>query len=423
MTSETPTSLLIVLDGWGYSENPDHNAIHHADTPNWDRLWADCPHTLISGSGLDVGLPSGQMGNSEVGHMNIGAGRVVYQDLTRIDKAIADGSFTSNATIDHTIDRARGKRLHVMGLLSPGGVHSHDSHFAALIDHAAGKGAEIIVHAFLDGRDTPPRSASQSLENITGQLQRLGAGRIGSICGRYYAMDRDARWDRVEAAYRMLVDSAASYDAPDAVAGLQAAYARDEGDEFVSPTIIGEPAPVRDDDSIMFMNFRADRARELSHAFVDAEFNAFDRPNPPRLDVFATMTQYAADLGCSPNDTPTRVAFPPETVGNSLGEHLAKLGKTQLRLAETEKYAHVTFFFSGGREDPFAGEQRILVPSPKVRTYDLQPQMSAFEVTTELTAAVAAGDLRLHRVQLRKRRHGGPHRRLQRGSAGRGNTG
>lgn len=389
----TSTSLLIVLDGWGHSDAVNDNAIRAANTPAWDALMANAPHSLISGSGSDVGLPAGQMGNSEVGHMNLGAGRVVAQDLTLIDNSIADGSFRENAPLQSAIASVgSGQRLHLIGLLSPGGVHSHESHFSALIDIAseklADRGVDIVVHAFLDGRDTPPRSAAASLALIEGDLVGRGVGRIASICGRYFAMDRDNRWDRVEAAYSMLTEATATYAADDPIAGLDLAYARGEGDEFVQPTIIGEPMPITDGDAVIFMNFRADRARELSRALVQSSFDEFTRAKRPQLSNFITFTQYADDLGTQAGDQATSCAFPPEFVGNSLGEHLANLDKTQLRIAETEKYAHVTFFFSGGREEPFEGETRILVPSPRVSTYDLAPEMSAREVTDRLIDAI-----------------------------------
>ena len=373
-------AVLVVLDGWGHAEPADDNAIHAARTPHWDGLWGGRSSTLISGSGLDVGLPRGQMGNSEVGHMNLGAGRVVHQDLSRIDLAIEDGSFASNPVLNAAIAKARGKRMHVLGLVSPGGVHSHEDQIAALVAMAERAGVTVRLHAFLDGRDTPPRSAAPSLE-------RFG-DRVASICGRYYAMDRDARWDRVRAAFDMLTRGEARYRAVDAAEALQAAYDRGESDEFVQPTIVaGSPseAAVRDGDVVVFMNFRADRARELTRAFVEDGFDAFRRVRRPRLADFVTLTRYADDI-------PAACAFEPEVVRNSLGEHLSGLGLRQLRIAETEKYAHVTFFFSGGREQPFPGEDRALVPSPQVATYDRQPEMSAAEVTDRLVAAIESGD-------------------------------
>ena len=383
--SATPKPLvLIILDGFGHSDSPESNAIHAARTPVYDRLRATQPHGLISGSGMDVGLPDGQMGNSEVGHMNLGAGRVVYQDFTRITKAIRDGEFFENPAITAAVDKAvgAGKAVHIMGLLSDGGVHSHQDHIVAMAELAARRGAEkIYLHAFLDGRDTPPKSAQSSLELLDATFARLGKGRIASLIGRYFAMDRDNRWERVQQAYELIVDSRAEFDAATAVEGLLAAYERGESDEFVKATRIGAAAPVEDGDAVVFMNFRADRARELTRAFVEADFQGFPRVRVPQLAGYVMLTQYAANI-------PAPAAFAPESLDNVLGEYLTKHGKTQLRIAETEKYAHVTFFFSGGREEPFAGEERILIPSPKVATYDLQPEMSAPEVTDRIVEAI-----------------------------------
>ena len=387
--SAVPTAVpkplvLIILDGFGHSDSPEFNAIHAANTPVYDRLRATQPHGLISGSGMDVGLPDGQMGNSEVGHMNLGAGRVVYQDFTRVTKAIRDGEFFANPAICSAVDKAvaAGKAVHILGLLSDGGVHSHQDHLVAMAELAAQRGAEkIYLHAFLDGRDTPPKSAQSSIELLDATFARLGKGRIASVIGRYFAMDRDNRWDRVEQAYRLIVDGAAEYRATSAVDGLNAAYARGESDEFVKATAIGEAVRVEDGDAVVFMNFRADRARELTRTFVEPDFKEFQRARVPQLAGFVMLTQYAASI-------PAPAAFAPEALTNVLGEYLAKNGKTQLRIAETEKYAHVTFFFSGGREEPFEGEERILIPSPQVATYDLQPQMSAPEVTDRIVDAI-----------------------------------
>lgn len=376
--------VLMILDGFGYSESPESNAIMAAHTPVWDRLWANAPRTLVSGSGMDVGLPDGQMGNSEVGHMNLGAGRVVYQDLTRVTKAIADGDFFSNPTLCQAVDKAvaAGRTVHVMGLLSPGGVHSHEQHLVAMVDLAVRRGAKkVLVHAFLDGRDTPPKSAQPSLEVLEKAYARLGAGRTASLIGRYFAMDRDNRWDRVQQAYRLIMDSQAEFTAERADEALLAAYERGESDEFVKATRVGAAEPVADGDAVIFMNFRADRARELTRAFVEPGFSGFPRERQAQLAGFVMLTQYAADI-------PAPCAYPPAALDNVLGEYLAKQGKTQLRIAETEKYAHVTFFFSGGREEPFAGEERILIPSPQIATYDLQPEMSAPEVTDRLVDAI-----------------------------------
>ncbi|WP_163831028.1 2,3-bisphosphoglycerate-independent phosphoglycerate mutase [Spartinivicinus ruber] len=395
MSNQRRTTALLILDGFGYSETSESNAIAAANTPVWDKLWQHNPHNLISGSGIDVGLPDGQMGNSEVGHMNLGAGRVVYQDFTRITKAIADASFFTNPTLTGVVDKAiaDNKSVHILGLLSPGGVHSHENHILAMIDLAAQRGAKAIyVHAFLDGRDTPPRSAEASLKRIEAKLAELGKGRIASLIGRYFSMDRDNRWDRVAAAYNMLTESSAEFSAEDPVAGLQAAYARDENDEFVKATVItpadNKPAAIEDGDAVVFMNFRADRARQLTRAFVEDDFTGFERNCRPNLAGFVMLTQYAADI-------PAPCAFPPASLKNTLGEYLSSLGKTQLRIAETEKYAHVTFFFSGGEETPYDGETRILINSPDVATYDLKPEMSAPEVTDKLVEAITSGQFDL----------------------------
>ena len=379
------TALLLILDGWGHREATDSNAIHAANSPTWDKLWREQPHTLIRTSGLAVGLPEGQMGNSEVGHMNLGAGRVVYQNLTRIDKDIADGSFADNAQLAQAIATSVDKQsaLHVFGLLSPGGIHSHEDQIIALLELALARGAtQVYLHAFLDGRDTPPRSALASLKRIDSLLAASGRGRVASLCGRFYAMDRDNRWDRVEPAYDLLTAGSAEFNYASVEQGLDAAYERGEDDEFVKPTVIGSsPALVKDDDVVVFMNFRSDRARELSRAFLHADFEGFERKHIPALASFVTLTQYADDI-----DAPC--AYPPEVLHNVLGETLSKQGKTQLRIAETEKYAHVTFFFNGGREEPFASEERELIASPDVKTYDLKPEMSAFEVTDKLVDAI-----------------------------------
>ena len=383
--------VLLILDGWGHREAPDDNAIYHANTPTWDRLWNEAPKTLISSSGLSVGLPEGQMGNSEVGHMSLGAGRVVYQSISRIDKAIEDGDFFDNPTYCDAIDRAKNndKAVHIFGLLSAGGVHSHEDHIHAMVKLAAQRGAKkVYMHAFLDGRDTPPRSAETPLVKLQETFDELGCGRIASIVGRYYAMDRDNRWDRVQKAYELITDGKAEYQYDSANQALEAAYTRDENDEFVSPSIIQtsqqDAAKVEDGDAIIFMNFRADRAREITRVFTDPNFNEFNRASSPHLSSFVMTTEYAGDIDAA-------CAYPPEELTNSLGELLETIGKTQLRIAETEKYAHVTFFFSGGREELYAGEERILVPSPDVATYDLKPEMSAPEVTEKLVAAISGG--------------------------------
>lgn len=382
------TTLLVVLDGFGYREAIEHNAIAQAYTPNWDRFVIQAPHTLISASGTDVGLPTGQMGNSEVGHMNLGAGRVIRQDLSRIDESIEQGELESNGALNDLFARLSdsGGALHVLGLLSPGGVHSHEEQIFELLRVAAGKGVErIYLHAFLDGRDTPPKSARASLEKAEALLNGLGVGRVASITGRYFAMDRDRRWERVEQAYHLLALATAPFRAEHAPAALDLAYARGETDEFVRPTIIApahEQAPrLTSDDAAVFMNFRADRARQLTRALTSPDFDEFERGAYVPLVDFVTLTRYADDIDVA-------CAFERPAVANTLGEYLAGLGKRQLRVAETEKYAHVTFFFSGGREQPFEGEQRILIDSPRIATYDLQPQMSAGPVTDALVEAI-----------------------------------
>ncbi len=380
--------LLLILDGWGYREDAASNTLALANLPNWRKLLADYPHTLVETHGLHVGLPDGQMGNSEVGHMNIGAGRIVYQDLTRIDAAIADGSFFHNAALLQACAAAKsaGGTLHVFGLLSPGGVHSHEEQIFAMLDLAAKQGVgRIAVHAFLDGRDTPPQSARASLEKLQAKCAQLPGAFVATISGRYYAMDRDKRWERVQLAYDAITGAHSEFHADSVVSALDAAYARGETDEFVKPTVIGAGAKFADGDAVIYMNFRADRARQLTQAFVDTKFAGFARARTIALSAFVTLTQYSAELDV------TAAAFPPQSLSNSLGEYLASLGLHQLRIAETEKYAHVTFFFSGGREAPYAGEERILVPSPKVATYDLQPEMSCPEVTDKLVAAIRGG--------------------------------
>jgi 2,3-bisphosphoglycerate-independent phosphoglycerate mutase len=383
--------VLLILDGWGYREDPTDNAIVQANTPVMDRLWRDYPHSLISGSGMDVGLPDGQMGNSEVGHVNLGSGRVVYQDFTRITKAIQDGDFYQNPVLVNAVRAAAnaGNAVHLMGLLSPGGVHSHEEHLIAMIELAAREGASAIyLHAFLDGRDTPPRSAEASLQRVEQKFAELGKGQIASVIGRYFAMDRDKRWDRVQQAYDLIVDGKADYQYKDALSALHAAYQRDENDEFVKASVIlgqdGEPVLLQDGDALIFMNFRADRARQFSRTFTETDFQGFVRNRQPKLAAFVQLTEYAADIKAP-------VAYPPTSLNNVLGEWLAKHQKTQLRISETEKYAHVTFFFSGGREEVFPGEERILVPSPSVATYDLQPEMNSTLLTDKLVEAIHSG--------------------------------
>ncbi len=375
--------LLLILDGWGHRQPAPDNAISNANTPNWDRLWAGGAHTLLQTSGLAVGLPEGQMGNSEVGHTNIGAGRIVYQDYTRIDKAIADGDFEKNAVLLEAIDKSTAGHLHIMGLLSPGGIHSHEEQFFATIRLAHARGInKIVVHAFLDGRDTPPRSALASINKLEELLEEIPGAQIGSICGRYYAMDRDQRWDRIERAWNMLVSGDAPFSFNNAADALAAAYERGENDEFVQPSLIQACPPIATGDSIIFINFRADRARQLSQAFLADSFTGF-KHSPPELASFVSMTQYIKGL-------PAKVAFPPLELHQVFGELIAAQGLLQLRAAETEKYAHVTFFFNGGREQAFAGEDRKLIPSPKVATYDLQPQMNAPLLEAALVEAISS---------------------------------
>lgn len=394
MTSAKKTPVaLIVLDGFGFTETTKYNAIANARAPVWQKLWQTAPKTTIATSGLAVGLPEGQMGNSEVGHMTLGAGRVVYQNFTRINKAISDGDFFENPTYVQAIDSAvkANKAVHVLGLLSTGGVHSHQDHIFALLKMAAERGAtKLYLHAMLDGRDTPPRSAKSSLDKAQETLSTLGQGRIASVIGRFFALDRDNRWDRVRAAYELFSEGKAEFTASSAVEALEAAYQRDENDEFVKATSIcgpGEkPVQIEDGDSVIFMNFRPDRARQITQAFVSQAFDGFDRAHRAELGHFVMTTEYSADLNqtCS-------CAYPPMDLVNSFGEIVSKNNKTQLRIAETEKYAHVTFFFSGGQEALYRGEERILVPSPDVETYDLQPQMSAPEVTEKLVHAIRQG--------------------------------
>jgi 2,3-bisphosphoglycerate-independent phosphoglycerate mutase len=387
MTQAKKTTALIILDGWGHRESQDSNAIAHANTPVLDNLYKTCTTTLISGSGLDVGLPPGQMGNSEVGHVNLGAGRVVYQDFTRVTKAIEDGDFFENPTLTANLDKtiAAGKAVHVMGLLSAGGVHSHIDHILALIKMAAQRGAKkIYLHGFLDGRDTPPRSAKGPLEQADALFAELGLGKTATVIGRYYAMDRDARWDRVEAAYNLIAKGQGSQTATSALEALEASYARDENDEFMQATVIGDAVPLEDGDGVFFMNFRADRAREISRPFVEQDFSEFDKGQHIALSEFVTLTQYAESIKAP-------CAYPPVALVNVMGDWLAQHNKTQLRISETEKYAHVTFFYSGGREELYAGEERILIPSPKVATYDLQPEMNSAELTDKLVAAIESG--------------------------------
>jgi 2,3-bisphosphoglycerate-independent phosphoglycerate mutase len=380
--------VLCVLDGWGHRVECEDNAICQARKPTWERWMATAPHGLLDASELHVGLPEGQMGNSEVGHMNIGAGRVVMQDLPRIDAAIRAGSVPALPAFAAFVAalKASGGRAHVMGLLSPGGVHSHQAQFAAMVRALAAAGVPVIVHGFLDGRDTPPKSALDFLADFERDIAAAGAGAaIGTIGGRYFAMDRDRRWERVARAYAALVDGQGER-APSARAAIAAAYARGESDEFVAPTAIGDYRGLADGDGVFMVNFRADRARQILAALLDPGFAGFRRARRPRVAAALGMVEYAEALN------PFIAAlFPTQALTDTLGEIVARAGLKQLRIAETEKYAHVTFFFNGGEERQFPGEERILVPSPQVATYDLKPEMSAPEVTDRLCAAIASG--------------------------------
>lgn len=401
MATSTPRPVaLIILDGYGHNPDNAHNAVASANTPVMDDLWANRPHAFVHTDGRHVGLPDGQMGNSEVGHMNLGAGRIVYQDFTRITKAIEDGDLDINENLTLPIDDAvaNGRAVHLLGLLSPGGVHSHEDHFIAMAELAARRGAQrIFIHAFLDGRDMPPQSALSSIERANARLAELvGAdnGFVASIIGRFYAMDRDNRWERVEKAYHLLTEGQADIYATSAETALRDAYERGETDEFVLPSCVlfnDKCVTLQDGDAALFLNFRSDRARELTRAFVEPEFSGFSRKARPSLagKGLVMLTQYAADI-------PAPAAFPPFDLNDTLGEVVAKRGLTQLRIAETEKYPHVTFFFSGGQETEFDGETRILLPSPQdVRTYDEKPEMSAYEITDKLVEAIDAGQFDL----------------------------
>ena len=379
--------VLIILDGWGHSENIEFNAIRNATIPVWDDLWQRYPHTFIKGSGAEVGLPSDQMGNSEVGHLNLGAGRVVYQEFTRVSRAIRTGSFFTNQTLTDAVDLAvkTGKAIHILGLLSDGGVHCHEEHIQAMAKLAVERGAtQVYLHAFLDGRDTPPKSAEVYIQRMQDTFTELGHGQIASLVGRYYAMDRDHRWPRVKAAYDLIAHGVGEYQASDPMTALHDAYLRDESDEFIKPTSItegGQPIQIKDGDVVVFMNYRSDRARQITRPFIEPDFAEFERGRVPVLGSFVSLTEYSSGF-----DVP--VAFPPERLRNVFGEYIAKLGLRQLRIAETEKYAHVTFFFNGGQEEPFDFEERILVPLPDVATYDLKPEMSAVELTDKLVGAI-----------------------------------
>ena len=384
--NKTPTTL-IIMDGFGLSDHVGGNAVKAAKTPRLDQFFQEYAHTELSASGLDVGLPEGQMGNSEVGHTNIGAGRVVFQDLPRITKAIADGSFDENPAYQHAMDacKEKGTALHLMGLLSDGGVHSHIQHLFALLKLARDKGLErVYIHAFLDGRDVSPTSGVEFVAQTVEQCREIGVGKIATVMGRYYAMDRDKRWDRVQKAYDAIACGEGTFEA-DAAEAVQKSYDAGVTDEFVVPVVCVKNAQVRDNDSIIFFNFRPDRAREISRCFVDEDFTDIQRRTGFLSVDFVCTTEYDATL---PNVT---VAYPHQKLVNTFGEYISKLGLTQLRIAETEKYAHVTFFFNGGVEEVFPGEDRCLIPSPKVATYDLQPEMSAYQVTEEAVKRIESG--------------------------------
>ncbi|MBR6107931.1 MAG: 2,3-bisphosphoglycerate-independent phosphoglycerate mutase [Oscillospiraceae bacterium] len=383
--SKAPVALLI-MDGFGINPSEYGNAIKAAKTPNLDRYFAEYPNTIIGASGLDVGLPDGQMGNSEVGHTNIGAGRIVYQQLVKITKSIQDGDFFENPALKAAMQNAKdnGTALHLMGLLSPGGVHSHMTHMYGLVEMAKRFGLEkVYIHAYLDGRDVPPSSAAEYMEEAVAELEKIGLGKIGVISGRFYAMDRDNAWDRVEKAYAALVYGEGVQE-DDPVQAIRNSYANGVTDEFMLPTVVAKDAKIAEGDSVIFFNFRPDRARQITRAFVDPEFKGFERRNGYFPVHFVCMAQYDAAM---PN---VSVAFPPEELTMTMGEYLSKCGKTQLRIAETQKYAHVTFFFNGGEEKQFEGEERILIQSPDVETFDLKPDMSAYEVTEAVLKEIAA---------------------------------
>ena len=375
---------LIIMDGFGYNPDSYGNAIADAKKPNLDKLFAECPHTLIGASGLDVGLPDGQMGNSEVGHTNIGAGRVVYQMLVKISKSIKEGAIRKNPAIVGAVENCvkNGSALHLMGLLSDGGVHSHIEHLFGLMEMAKDMGVEkIYVHAFLDGRDVPPTSGAEYMEKLVGETKRIGAGKVATVMGRFYAMDRDNAWDRVEKAYAAMVYGE-GVEGCCPVGAIKKSYEEGVTDEFMVPTVLDKEGTIKAGDSVIFFNFRPDRARQITRAFVDPDFTGFPRKNGFFPLHFVCMTQYDATM---PN---VHVAFPPEALTMTMGEYISKNGLTQLRIAETQKYAHVTFFYNGGEEKTFPGEDRILIKSPDVETFDLKPEMSAYEVTDAVVKAI-----------------------------------
>ncbi|MHA7060590.1 2,3-bisphosphoglycerate-independent phosphoglycerate mutase [Azospirillum argentinense] len=379
--------VLCILDGWGYREEREDNAIAQGNTPNWDRLWSSEPRAFLEASEEEVGLPKGQMGNSEVGHMNLGAGRVVRQDLVMIDHAIVEGELERNAALNDLAKTllASGGRCHILGLLSPGGVHSHQDHIAALAGVLAHEGVPVEIHAFTDGRDVPPQSAKDQMAEFMADVHALPGVNVATVSGRYYAMDRDKRWDRVAKAYAALV-SAEGETAADPIQAIEQSYAAGTHDEFILPTVIDGYTGMKDGDAILMANFRADRAREILAAFVDPAFDGFERASVPKLAAAVGMVEYSSTLAKL-----MTTIFPPKSLTKVLGEVVSEAGLTQLRIAETEKYPHVTFFFNGGEERVYPGEDRILVPSPKVATYDLQPEMSAAEVTDKVVVAVDSG--------------------------------
>lgn len=376
--------VLMILDGWGYREEKFHNAIAAAHTPQWDSWWKTHPHILLEASGTSVGLPEAQMGNSEVGHMHIGAGRIIQQELTHINDAIKNGDYAKNKVFIETINamKKNGGTLHIIGLLSPGGVHSHENHlFALLAVCAQQQFSNVCLHLFLDGRDTPPKSALQSLAALRDHLKIYPVANICSISGRYYAMDRDKRWQRIEPVYRLLTEAHSDFYFDTAEEAVETFYKQDLNDEFIPPSRIGQGAAIKDGDAVLFFNFRADRARQLTQSLIAKDFDNFKRLAKPKIKHFISMTKYADYL-------PTRCAFPPMNLHNTLGEVISKHGLTQLRIGETEKYAHVTFFLNGGSELIFEHEKRVLIPSPAVATYDLQPEMSAIKLTEAITQAI-----------------------------------
>ena len=378
--------VLMILDGFGIAPT-EGNAIAAAKHPNMDKIFAENPHTQIGASGMDVGLPDGQMGNSEVGHTNIGAGRIVYQELTRITKSAQDGDMDKNEALLKAMNNAKdnGKALHLMGLLSDGGVHSHNTHLYALLEMAKRVGVEkVFVHCFMDGRDVPPSSGKDYVKELMDKLEEIGVGKIATVMGRYYAMDRDNRWERVEKAYAAMVYGEGE-QAECPLCAMQNSYDKEVTDEFVVPTVVKGAEPISQGDSVIFYNFRPDRAREITRTLVDPDFTGFERKKGFFPLTYVCMTQYDATM---PN---VEVAYKPESLVNTFGEYISNKGLTQLRIAETEKYAHVTFFFNGGVEKQYPGEDRILVKSPAVATYDLQPEMSAYEVTDKMVEAVKSG--------------------------------